>query len=157
MALEGVNSVLDTLTPQLKTEPDYLIMPNKEACDYKPERSLQGRGVQLVPTMFSSQQHIHWQINDDWHPMLIYQARGVGQWFSTGGGFDGDEAMELTLGASRAKVLQALVNPTNTGELAHQLNVTAGSISQQLNRLSQAGLLSQIAAATGLLSTVTAR
>ena len=141
MALAGVDDVLSSLSPQLEFHGDTLLMPTK-----KPEHdlyptSLHERGVQLVPTMFSVREHMHWQINDDWHPMLIYAARGVGQWFSGGDLMDVDEAMELTLGASRAKVLQALITPTNTGELAHQLNVTAGSVSQQLNRLTQAGLV----------------
>ena len=52
-----------------------------------------------------------------------------------------DESLALTLGAVRARLLQALVTPSNTGELAQKLNVTAGAVSQHLGRLSEAGLV----------------
>jgi DNA-binding MarR family transcriptional regulator len=72
--------------------------------------------------------------------MLIYPARGVGLW-QHGSASPPDEALQLTLGASRARLLQSLAEPAHTNDLAHRLCLTAGAVSQQLGRLSRAGLI----------------
>ena len=47
----------------------------------------------------------------------------------------------MTLGTSRARLLQTLAEPAYTLDLAQRLNLTAGAVSQQLGRLAQAGLI----------------
>jgi DNA-binding transcriptional ArsR family regulator len=98
---------------------------------------LQGDGLQLVPSIFAGQS-IHWQVVPEWHPMLIYAARGVGLWRQELS--ERNPSLELALGEGRARVLQILAIPSNTGEIARRLDITAGAASQHLNRLNQAGL-----------------
>ena len=100
---------------------------------------LQGQGLQLVPAIFASTGGA-WQVVPEWLPMVIYRPRGLGLWKQPHLP-EPDEALQLTLGTSRARLLQVLAEPLHTTDLAQRLNVTAGAISQQLGRLSQAGLI----------------
>ena len=71
--------------------------------------------------------------------MLIYSARGLGLWEQHVR--EVNPALELALGEGRARVLQELSRPANTGEIARRLDISAGAVSQHLNRLNQAGLV----------------
>ncbi|MFZ4817004.1 MAG: DUF5937 family protein [Phototrophicaceae bacterium] len=139
-ATRGIGTVLNTLGAGLTYNcTAENIWVTKVTSHPDAELCLDGRGIQLVPSLFS-RNHGHSQINEDWQPMLIYPARGSGLWYDPIPP-QTDEALELTLGASKARLLQALAVPTSTSELATQLYLTAGSVSQQLTRLSQAGLV----------------
>ena len=52
-----------------------------------------------------------------------------------------NESLALVVGASRARLLQTLIEPIHTNELAQRLSLTAGAVSQQLGKLAQAGLI----------------
>ena len=98
---------------------------------------LDQEGLHLVPSVFGH--GLMWQIAPDYQPMVIYSARGVGQWQIDQP--DLDESLELLLGAGRASVLAELDQPATTSELALQLHLTAGAVSQHLNLLQRAGLV----------------
>lgn len=100
---------------------------------------LDGRGIQLVPSIFAACSG-SWQVVPEYLPMLIYQTRGLGLW-KRAPEQEPDEALQLTLGTSRARLLQSLSEPAHTADLAVRLSLTAGAVSQQLGRLSQAGLI----------------
>jgi len=71
--------------------------------------------------------------------MIIYRARGLGLWQQEEP--DRNPSLEIALGAGRARVLQLLTTPANTGEIARKLHITAGAASQHLSRLNDAGLV----------------
>ena len=102
------------------------------------ETSLNGTGLQLVPALFAAD-HIFWQIVPEWRPMIIYGVRGMGLWQQSAA--ETNYSLEIALGAGRARVLQALIRPANTGEVARRLEISAGAVSQHLSRLGEAGLV----------------
>lgn len=108
---------------------------------------LKGDGLQLVPSLFhacnvAGRGDLSWQVAPEWLPMLIYEARGLGLWRQQAVVSEyTNESLALVVGASRARLLQTLVEPIHTNELAQRLSLTAGAVSQQLGKLSQAGLI----------------
>jgi DNA-binding transcriptional ArsR family regulator len=137
MALEGPEIMLQELHPSLAFQGNRLVLDKPKsgvAHFYK----LTGTGLQLVPTIFGGT-GVHWQIEPEWQPMVIYIARGLGLWDQRIR--ENNTALELALGEGRARVLQELSQPSNTGELAQRLQISAGAVSQHLSRLNQAGLV----------------
>src|SRR5215207_1029819 len=101
--------------------------------------ALQGRGLVFVPSAFA------WPIlvaitEPPWQPTLIYPARGVGALWEPDQGAQ-PAALRALLGGRRASVLRALGVPRSTIELAHNLDVSPGSVSQHLGVLRAAGLV----------------
>ncbi|HEX2623227.1 MAG TPA: DUF5937 family protein, partial [Phototrophicaceae bacterium] len=139
LAIEGATKVYADLSPRLVLD-HYQIQITKD--DYKKHHSarhdISGRGLQLVPTAFMSCK-IWWQVTPEWLPMLIYGARGIGQWQQQAP--VQNQSLELLMGAGRASVLLALDTPASTSELAHRLMMTAGAVSQHLDRLHKTGLV----------------
>jgi hypothetical protein len=70
---------------------------------------------------------------DNTFPAIAYGARGAGLWQQTVE--EPDAALTAAVGAGRARVLQQLDTPRNTGELAERLGMTAGNISIHIARL----------------------
>jgi DNA-binding HxlR family transcriptional regulator len=139
LALHGVEETLSDLSDGICYEKNVIKLLKKEHRWFPNEYTLDGSGIQLVPMVFKGC-GVSWQIVPEWEPMIIYQARGTGLWYQPTQP-DPEETLVLALGEGRARVLQALLNPTNTGDLALRLNLTAGAVSQQLGRLTQAGLV----------------
>jgi DNA-binding transcriptional ArsR family regulator len=98
---------------------------------------LDGRGLLLVPTAFSTQRPSVITL-DPWQPTLIYPARGVALLWES----QPDAAPELAglMGETRARILAALAAPQSTTELAAQLGLTPGGVSQHLAVLVKAGV-----------------
>jgi DNA-binding transcriptional ArsR family regulator len=139
MVLKGVEATLQDISEQMSFDVDTIVLKKSyNTCGLR-NTQLNGNGFQLVPSLFAGVKHVYWQVNEDWRPMFIYGARGAGQRKSQD--LQPEEAMEITLGASKARILQALVEPINTGQLAEMLHLTAGSVSQQMGKLTQAGLV----------------
>ncbi|MDX1994999.1 MAG: metalloregulator ArsR/SmtB family transcription factor [bacterium] len=138
MALHGPESLLNQLTPRLTYQAGVLEIDKDHT---PPQIDLNGNGLQLVPTIFK-RGGVSWQINEDWHPMMIYGSRGAGLWHQAVESADPvDESLWVVLGESRTRILVALMTPTTPGELASRLNFTPGAISQHLAKLNQAGLV----------------
>jgi DNA-binding MarR family transcriptional regulator len=139
LALDGPAALFDDLHPtfsydgqQITIQP-LIMRPNMEV-----HFSLEGNGLQLVPLVFSGSGRIY-QITTDYPSMLAYTTRGTGMWYEKPA--SPNKSLELALGTSRAAVLEALTSPQTTSELAFRLHVTAGSVSQHLMRLCEAGLV----------------
>jgi DNA-binding transcriptional ArsR family regulator len=98
---------------------------------------LRGEGLLLVPTVFSWERPSVISI-EPWQPTLIYPARGVALLWESA-----DAAPELSglIGATRARILGVLDAPQSTTELAAQLDLTPGGVSQHLSVLAKAGLV----------------
>ena len=137
-AVEGVNSVLSDITPTLQYYEDEreIRIEKRHFCQTV---ELDGRGLQLTPAMFMGASEVMWMFNPNYRPLLLYSARGAGMWKQSVP--EANQSLELALGAGRARVLMALSNPRNTGELARLLDLSSGAVSQQLSRLNQAGLV----------------
>jgi hypothetical protein len=141
LTLDGLESLLPNLHPSISYQRHAIHLgpvghSNTPAhCPVKVE--LEGRGIQFVPIIFNVAGRT-WKTTAEWRPMIGYTARGVGLYNSE---TRASLPLETTLGAGRAQVLQALVVPASTGELAHRLMITSGAVSQQLDRLKQAGLV----------------
>lgn len=139
LALEGSAALFGGLYPKatVQMEPFELkiIKPNFKS---RAQYDLGGQGLYLVPTIFNTA--VMWQIEAEWQPMLIYSPRGTGLWWEPPSPAP-DQSLEIALGEGRARVLRLLLTPSNTGEIAQQLHMTAGAASQHLSRLNQAGLV----------------
>ncbi len=140
MALKGVDEMINVLHPKLHYQMG-LMQIDKDFCPYDTGDvyELGGSGIQLVPAVFSTHT-VSWQVVPEWLPMVIYGARGAGLWYEPCLP-DPEQALITTLGEGKAKLLLALKSPGHTTELARQLDVTAGAVSQQLGKLAQAGLV----------------
>jgi DNA-binding transcriptional ArsR family regulator len=75
-----------------------------------------------------------------WQPTLVYPARGVGTLWEPGRP-PAPAALAALLGKVRASVLLALDGPRSTTDLARELGVSAGGVSQHLAVLRDAGLV----------------
>ncbi len=135
LALHGIEAVLSDLNERLK-RPDQETLVLEKPQHY-PATALDGRGLQLQPTLFDP---LLWQTDLDWPPFITYGARGFGVWYQPPE-VETDEAIVLAVGASKARLLLALKEPQTTTDLAHLLHLSAGAVSQQLSRLSKAGLV----------------
>lgn len=137
MALQGVSSMVEQIDSRLQFSGGVLVI-NKPR-PFVSEYHLHGDGLQFVPVMFTCDK-LSWQIEPEWKPMVIYSARGASL-LDSAPQPDPESAIVHALGESRARVLQALREPLHTAELAQQLQVTSGAISQHLSRLTEAGLV----------------
>ncbi|HLV36384.1 MAG TPA: winged helix-turn-helix domain-containing protein [Spirillospora sp.] len=136
MALYGPEQMFNGLETRELQYRDGVIELAKNGCEA--EFRLAGDGIQLVPSIFTVC-GVHWQIEPEWQPMIIYMARGIGNWRPDS--IERNESLELAIGEGRARVLQTLLTPSNTSEVARRLKISAGAASQHLGRLQQAGLV----------------
>ena len=155
LALYGIDSMFTDLSDRLEYRQGEILIHKDHTPHFGSNFQLQGAGVQLVPSMFAVCGGM-WQVVPEYLPMLIYQTRGLGLW-NRAPGTEPDEALQITLGTSRARLLQQLTEPAHTNDLALRLNLTAGAISQQLGRLSQAGLIESYRSGSKVLYRLSAR
>ena len=100
---------------------------------------LDERGLLLVPSVFVWPKVTILTL-EPWQPTLAYPARGVGMlWSPEESG--APDALERLVGRTRAMLLAALESPRSTTELAGELGLTPGGVSQQLGVLRDAGLV----------------
>jgi hypothetical protein len=137
LALHGADALFNDLDSLVRYN-DQTIQLDKsrrgcEVWDYV----LAGRGLQMTPVVFHD--HISYQIEPEWQPMLCYHARGTGNWSPAAP--DADPSLRMLLGEGKTQILQLLHYPLNTSELARRLSVTSGAVSQHLSQLAQAGLV----------------
>jgi DNA-binding transcriptional ArsR family regulator len=99
---------------------------------------LAGRGLLLVPAAFTWP--LVWPRTDPpWDPALVYSPPGMGVLWAPDDAAAG--ALDQLLGRGRARVLLALGRPAATLDLARQLALSAGGVSQHLGVLRRAGLV----------------
>lgn len=102
-----------------------------------PERSLDGRGLVLVPSAFAWPR-LYVKTSDPWVPVIRYPVRGIGTlWESRPSTVD----LAAALGATRALLLRLLETPASTLELANRTGLAPGGVSAQLHNLTAAGLV----------------
>ncbi len=102
-------------------------------------RDLGGEGLVLVPSAFKWDQVVV-IVDPPWQPTVIYPARGLGKlWqpLST----DRHVALGRLIGKTRAALLLSLDGPTSTTTLAHRHALAAGTVSEHLSVLRDAGFV----------------
>lgn len=100
---------------------------------------LDERGLLLVPSVFVWPK-VTMLTLEPWQPTLAYPARGVGMLWSPDEP-SAPDALERLVGRTRATLLSALDSPRTTTELAGELGLTPGGVSQHLGVLRDAGLV----------------
>jgi DNA-binding transcriptional ArsR family regulator len=98
------------------------------------------RGLLLVPSVFVWPTVTALTL-EPWQPTVVYPARGVGMLWSPEAAPSPPEALERLVGRTRATLLNALDSPRTTTELAGELGLSAGGVSQHLTVLRDAGLV----------------
>lgn len=102
--------------------------------------NLDERGLLLVPSVFVWPKVTILTL-EPWQPTLAYPARGIGMLWSPDDASAPPDALERLVGRTRATLLTALDSPRSTTELAGELGLTPGGVSQHLGVLRDAGLV----------------
>ena len=103
-----------------------------------PDMDLAGRGLLLVPSVFSPHKTSA-MTEEPWQPTVIYPARGVALLWEEAR--TAPEALSKVLGRSRAALLADLDAPRTTTDLAQRLEMTPGGVSQHLTALKESGFV----------------
>jgi DNA-binding transcriptional ArsR family regulator len=101
--------------------------------------NLDERGLLLLPSVFVWPKVTILTL-EPWQPTLAYPARGVGMLWSPEES-SAPDALERLVGRTRAMLLTTLDSPRSTTELAGELGLTPGGVSQHLTVLREAGLV----------------
>ncbi|MGS2617128.1 DUF5937 family protein [Micromonospora sp. LZ34] len=131
----GLDRLFAELHPQLRWHNGALTRAGGD----DEHRHLAGEGLLLVPSAFKFDQVLV-ILDPPWQPAVIYPARGLGTlWQST-------KVKELAavgrlIGRSRATLLAGLGEPATTTVLAHRHALAAGTVSQHLMVLRDAGMV----------------
>ncbi|MEU1507367.1 ArsR family transcriptional regulator [Kitasatospora sp. NPDC005748] len=119
---------------------DGLLSINRRWTDWDGEITVDGRGLVLVPTFFA--RGAITMISNDRPPQISYPARGRAGMAAPTAPVT-PRALELLLGAPKARLLALLAEPASTTELAYRLGVTPGAVSQHLAVLHRTGLVTR--------------
>jgi DNA-binding transcriptional ArsR family regulator len=139
LALDGHQKLFPELHPTIRyDDKQLLITPICAHAAQDVEFHMEGSGVQLVPSLFGGCGR-YFKLNSDGSFQIAYRTHGTGLWLTPPP--DPGYSLEQAFGAARAQVLTALMVPAQTTELARKLHLTAGTVSQHLSRLTEAGLV----------------
>lgn len=137
MAEGGVRHAFADLDPAIRWNGGTLRVPSKVADG---PRDLAGRGLVLTPSVFSYP--AIWHIMSPFSPPTVrYPARGVGTLWERRA-TPVPQALTGVLGRTRAAVLVELTGPAGTGDLARRTGRSVATVSEALNALRRAGLVS---------------
>ncbi|MGW1406735.1 DUF5937 family protein [Streptomyces sp. NPDC002403] len=124
----GAASVFSALNERIGWRDDRLSVRSA----YQFEETLGGQGIVLVPSVFCGPEVL--TMLPPLQPMIVYPRPGAADiWHHDGQ--DRHSSLAALLGGVRASVLEALLMPASTGELAAQVDVTPGAISQHVSVL----------------------
>ncbi|MEO8396710.1 MAG: hypothetical protein ABI700_27200, partial [Chloroflexota bacterium] len=100
LAHYGIDAMFTDLSDRVDYHQGEIHIIKDHKPHYPSNYQLQGAGVQLVPSVFATCGGM-WQVVPEYLPMVIYQTRGLGLWKRQPDN-EPDEALQLTLGTSRA-------------------------------------------------------
>lgn len=131
LAAHGAEATLNSLHPQIRWRDGALDVHAPGDFDL----DLQGRGLRLMPSIWTrSAVPVSWR-----QPTLVYPIRAA-SWGQLPASNHHDR-LATALGATRARVLQALTNAHSTTELARAIGVSPASASAHAAALRGAGLV----------------
>jgi DNA-binding transcriptional ArsR family regulator len=136
----GPEAMFGEIHPTLGFDPatGLLTIGNRQgAASPDPNRSLDGRGLVLVPSVFAWPR-VFVKTSAPWTPVIRYPVRGIGTLWEAA-----DTASDLApvLGATRALLLRLLETPASTQDLASRTGLAPGGVSAHLHKLTAAGLV----------------
>lgn len=135
LATAGMEQLFAQLHPRLRWKQGCLSIDQRSTDD----RDLAGAGLVLMPSAFV------WPtpaviVDPPWQPTIAYPARGVdGLWQEALSAPPG--ALARILGRSRATLLVDVERPASTTALARGHGLSAGTVSEHLTALRDAGLV----------------
>ncbi|MFJ5533141.1 DUF5937 family protein [Streptomyces sp. NPDC093261] len=121
----GAAPVFSSLHPRIAWSDQKLTV--RSAYDY--QESLGGQGIVLVPSVFCWPEVL--SMVPPQQSMIVYPRPGVAELWSRQTP-DQPSPLAALLGGVRAAVLEALLVPASTGDLAAAIDVTPGAISQHI-------------------------
>ncbi|MFD0339552.1 ArsR family transcriptional regulator [Streptomyces sp. NPDC127117] len=128
MENSGAASVFSALNERISWHDDRLTVRSA----YEFEETLGGQGIVLAPSVFCGPDVL--TMLPPLQSMIVYPKPGAADiWHHDAQ--DRSSSLAALLGGVRAAVLEALVLPSSTGELAAQVDVTPGAISQHVSVL----------------------
>lgn len=134
----GASNMFDSLGRDFSLDTTNLItIGTKTNCEMPLDA--EGLGVVLMPNLVSGC-GVWFQKLENKPPVIIYPAFGAGLW-KRKTALAPSEAMMVLFGDNRSRLLQELLSPTSTKDLALKLGLTSGAVSQQLSQLRDAGLV----------------
>lgn len=139
LAEGGAQRLFADLSPQVAWDAAGILRIDSRLFDVT--ESLEGRGLLLVPTVFGGDR-IFSVVAAPWQPTVRYPPRGLGLLWQRHER-SADSGLVGVLGATRAALLTALDEPADTGELAGRCDLSPGGVSQQLQLLHRAGLVTR--------------
>ncbi|MDH6136432.1 DNA-binding transcriptional ArsR family regulator [Kitasatospora sp. MAA4] len=140
LAQHGVATMFAELDPRLQWA-DGVLTIRRNWTAWDEDVRVDRRGLVFVPSCFA--RGAVTSISADQPPAITYPARGQG---TMAGALDPPpttRALELLLGAPKARLLAMLHEPVSTTELALRLGVTAGAVSQHLTVLLETRLVTR--------------
>ncbi|MFI5489257.1 ArsR/SmtB family transcription factor [Micromonospora echinaurantiaca] len=135
MAEGGLDRLFAELHPRLRWNNGVL---TREYGDDE-RRDQRGEGLVLVPSAFKWDQVIV-IVDPPWQPTVIYPARGLGTLWQPLSA-DRHAALGRLIGTTRAVLLLSLDEPASTTTLAHRHALAAGTVSEHLSVLREAGFV----------------
>jgi DNA-binding transcriptional ArsR family regulator len=148
MESAGAASVFSSLNKRIGWREDHLTVRSA----YTFHETLGGQGIVLVPSVFCGPEVL--TMLPPLQSMIVYPRPGVADiWQSHGQ--DLTSPLAALLGSVRAAVVVALAVPASTGELAAEIDVTPGAISQHVAVLRGCGLVTSRRAGRRVIHSLT--
>jgi DNA-binding transcriptional ArsR family regulator len=136
LAAGGVDRLFRNLHPSVRFTGDRIEIDRPFCCDGVP---LPGQGLLLVPCVFTWP--VALKVTSAPHvPTITYPPLGLGRVWASRPGTEGSPLAEL-VGRTRAAIVGHLDLPMSTTHLAHQLGVSAPTLSVHLGILRSAGVV----------------
>ncbi|NIJ03428.1 DNA-binding transcriptional ArsR family regulator [Paenarthrobacter ilicis] len=133
----GLHEMLNKITPSMSFEETRLSL-RQARIHTELTIEVDGRGVMLVPTMFS--QRAVAPVDLHGAPLIVYPARGQGTMWESEISITPD-AVARILGKTRATLLTVLSEPASSTELGHRFGISTSAVNQHLRALLAAGLV----------------
>lgn len=135
MEKSGADAVLSSLSRHIVWRDECLTVRS----NYDFTARLDGRGMVLVPSVFCGPEVLTMLPPDQ--SMVVYPQPDAAQLWSPGDG-SASNPLAALIGQVRAEILETLHQPRSTTDLAAEIGVTPGAVSQHLTVLRRAGLVS---------------
>ncbi|WP_020520989.1 ArsR/SmtB family transcription factor [Catelliglobosispora koreensis] len=149
LAEDGAEGLLNDLHQRVRWEEGTLSIAHRYCSG---TTALEGAGLLLVPSAFVWPSVL--SVSKAEQPQLAYPARGVATLWECPA--EAPDALVAVIGKTRAQLLAALDAPVSTTDLARRTGLSAGGVSQQLNALRAAGLVTAHRSGHAVLNTRTA-